>query len=357
MKKRLKSLLLMLICALSLCGCEKFAGGSSDAVGGDGLEVNFLDVGQADCAVLICDGQSLLIDGGNSDDSSLVYSFLRTKGIKKLDYIIATHPHEDHVGGISGALSCVSEVGRFYSPVTEDENYYFYRLTRMLDDMYVDITVPGVGDSFELGGAKVTFLGPAEMTDDMNQNSLICKVVYGDTSFLFTGDAEEPAEKELLDSGADLSATVLKVGHHGSSSSSCYEFLRAVNPVYAVISCERNNSYGHPNDKLLSRLRDAGAIICRTDRNGDIVFNTDGTVLTVKGEKGEIGGTVMGTETASEETGGTAEDAPMYIGNVSSKKYHRPTCSSLPSEKNSVYFYSLEEAVGAGFSPCGMCKP
>ncbi len=358
MNKRIISLFLALICAISLCACEEFINdiGSDDPVGGDGLEVTFLDVGQADCALLICGGNTLLIDGGNSKDSSLVYSFLREKGVKKLDYIIATHPHEDHVGGISGALSYVRDVGTVYSPVADDSNYYFKRMVRELENMDVKITVPSVGDGFDLGEARATFLGPCELMEDMNQNSLVCKVEYGDISFLFTGDAEKAAEQMMLEAGEDLSATVLKVGHHGSYSSSCYEFLRAVDPSYAVISCERNNDYGHPNDKLLSRLRDADAAICRTDRNGDIVFKTDGTVLTVTAEKGEIGGDNVN---AAEAVGGEAsgQDQPMYIGNVSSKKYHRPTCSGLPSEKNTVYFYSLEEAVGAGFSPCGMCKP
>ncbi len=351
MKKRILSLLLALLSLFSLAACGGLLEGEdqADTVSGQ-LEVHFLDVGQADSALLLCDGESLLIDGGNSEDSSLLYSYLRNRGVKRLDYIIATHPHEDHVGGIAGALSYVREVGTAYSPVAEDENYFFKRMTSKLREFGVGLTVPAVGDSFRLGGAKVTFLGPVELTDDVNQNSLVCRVDYGEVSFLFTGDAEKPAEKMMLDAGENLSATVLKVGHHGSSNSTCYEFLRAVNPLYSVISCERNNDYGHPDDRLLSRLNDAGTNILRTDRNGHIVFTTDGSLLSVETEK----------EASSAVSAGEAEEGGepyMYVGNVSSKKYHRPDCSGLPLEKNRVYFYSLEEAIGARFTPCGLCKP
>ncbi len=351
MNKRILSILVTLLCLFSLCACDELFGAESQSGTVSGrLEVHFLDVGQADSALLLCDGESLLIDGGNSEDSSLLYSYLRNHGVKRLDCIIATHPHEDHVGGIIGALSYVNEVGTVYSPVAEDGNYFFNRMASKLKDFGVSVTVPSVGDRFRLGEAEVVFLGPVELKDDVNQNSLVCKVNYGEVSFLFTGDAERPAEKKMLETGEDLSATVLKVGHHGSASSTCYEFLRAVNPSYAVISCERNNSYGHPDDGLLSRLKDEGAEILRTDRSGHIVFTTDGAVLSVETEK------EASSAVSADETGEDGEPY-MYVGNISSKKYHRPDCSGLPSEKNTVYFYSLEEAIGAGFTPCGLCKP
>ncbi len=349
--RRIIAVLMLLLCLVSLSACY---GETGNTVSGDGMTVHFIDVGQADSALLLCGGESLLIDGGNAGDSSLIYSYLKEQGVRRLDYIIATHPHEDHVGGIPGALSLVSEVGTAYSPVDEDESYRFVKMTERLEEMGVYVTVPRAGDSFGLGEARVTFLGPLEMKDDVNQNSLVCKVEYGDVSFLFTGDAERPAEELMLDAGEDLSATVLKVGHHGSGSSSCQRFLREVSPAYAVISCGKNNSYGHPDDGLLSRLKDAGAVAYRTDQNGHIVFTTDGTTLSVSCEKG------ASPQEAFEEAGGgetASQDGPMYIGNVSSKKYHLPTCTGLPAEKNRVYFYSFEEAEGSGFSPCGLCKP
>ncbi|MCH5187664.1 MAG: MBL fold metallo-hydrolase [Oscillospiraceae bacterium] len=319
---------------------------------GTGLEVHFIDVGQADCALVICEGRAMLIDGGNYTDSSLIYSYLRDMGIRYLDCVIATHPHEDHIGGISGAL-CFADAGECFSPMAETDNSFFDKLTRKLDEKGIPLTVPSPGDGFSLGGASVTFLGPMEITNDDNDNSLVLRLVYHDVSFLFTGDAGEKAEKRILDSGRSIESTVLKVGHHGSRDSSSYQFLRAVNPAYAVISVEDNSRHGHPHEETLSRLYDSGAAVYRTDKNGTVVFRSDGYALIVNAEKGDA--TEAAADSAETDPAETAE--PMYIGNISSQVYHRPNCHSLPSEQNRVYLYSLEEAVNSGFHPCGYCKP
>lgn len=315
-----------------------------------GLEVHFIDVGQADCALVLCDGAAMLIDGGNVGDSSLVYSYLRDRKIDFLDVVVATHPHEDHVGGLSGALSYAS-AGICYSSVESSDNGAFVKFKRNLDKKGTPVSVPKAGDSFELGGARVTFIGPVEITGDENEDSLVCRLEYGDVSFLFTADAGEKAEKLMLDSGAELKSTVLKVGHHGSAGSTGYAFLRAVDPTYAVISTENNSRYGHPHEATLSRLMDSGAKLYRTDKNGTVVFRTDGSVMSVNAEKG----------TASAASEPDAEAAPQeearFIGNISSQVYHRPDCRSLPAEHNRIYFYTLEEAIGSGFRPCGSCKP
>lgn len=251
---------------------------------GSSFEVHFIDVGQADCALVSCDGAYMLIDGGNAEDSDLVYSYLKTNGITHLDYMVATHAHEDHIGGLSGAAYAAT-VGTALSPVTQGDTKVFKNLVKSLDQQGVALTVPSPGDTFSLGSAQVEILGPLKEYEEVNDTSIVLSIDYGETSFLFTGDMESSAEGDLLESGVDLSATVLKVGHHGSSSSTSYRFLREVLPQYAVISVGKDNSYGHPTEAVLSRLEDAEVVIYRTDLHGTIIARSDGTTVTFTTEK------------------------------------------------------------------------
>ena len=195
-----------------------------------------------------------------------------------------------------------------------------------------------------------------ENEDDLNNTSIITKVVCGDTSFLFTGDAEYSEEHDILSQGYDLSATVLKAGHHGSDTSSSYQFLREVMPEYVVISVGKGNQYGHPDEDALSRFRDAGAKVYRTDLQGDIIVESNGkdiTVTTARNETIETNPTSYEHENVSKGT----KSAGTYIGNKNSKKFHKPTCHSLPIEKNRVYFSSRADAVNSGYDSCGNCHP
>ena len=276
MKKILSSLLLMLLMFTAGCGTIASA---------ENLLVYFLDVGQADAAILQCGDEVMMIDGGESSDSSLIYSYLtKTLGITHIDYMIATHPHADHIGSLSGALNACS-VGVVYSPVTSYDSKQFSSLVKYTQKQGRDLTVPEVGDSFAFGDAQVQFLSPSQKYSNTNDSSIVVRIVHGINTFLFAGDAEWDAEHDMVDSGYDLSATVLKVGHHGSDTSSSYVFLREVMPKYAVISCGKDNSYGHPTEGVLSRLRDVGAQIFRTDLQGDVVFVSDGTTLSFGTEK------------------------------------------------------------------------
>lgn len=318
------------------------------------FEIHFIDVGQGDCSLILCDGKSMLIDGGESSESSKVYAYLKAHGIDHLDYMVATHAHSDHIGGLSGALNYAS-VGTAFCSVTEYDSKTFSSMVKYLNNQGLTITVPNAGKTFSLGSATVQILGPQRSYDDPNDMSVVLKVTYGETSFLFTGDAERTAEADILDAGYDLSATVLKVGHHGSDTSTSYPFLREIMPEYAVIQVGKDNSYGHPTEDTLSRLRDADVKVYRNDLQGTVICTSDGKSVTFSTEKNEsvqTNPTVTVTPEVNEP-----DDVGEYIGNKNSKKFHLPTCKNLPAEKNRVYLSSRQEAIDGGYDPCGNCDP
>lgn len=252
-------------------------------VDGD-FTAHFIDVGQADAAIITCGGEAMMIDGGNVDDSRKIVSYLKSQNIDHLKYIFCTHPHEDHVGGLSGALNqcSVDEVlcseQAYNSKAFED----FKKYTKKQEK---EIEIPKVNDEYYLGGSVIDVIGPIDKSEDTNNNSIVLKIIYGENTFLFSADAERDEENDILDTGADLKADVLKVGHHGSSTSTTYRYLREVMPEYAIISVGKDNSYGHPHEETLSRLSDAGAKVFRTDESGNIIVVSDGKNITVTTEK------------------------------------------------------------------------
>lgn len=344
--RHLAQVLLSLVLSCSLTGCQSPSGQLSQPPVADGslLSVHYIDVGQADATLLICGDDTMLIDGGNVDDSSLVVSYLGQQGVEHLDYMLCTHAHEDHVGGLSGPLNTCT-VEHVYSPVTEYSSNAFNNFVKYTKAQGKEVEQPTVGDSFSLGDAIVTILGPVKDYTDTNNTSIVLRVDFGETAFLFTGDQERTAEADLLESGADLDATVLKVGHHGSSTSTSYPFLRAVMPTYAVIPVGTGNSYGHPSDDVLSRLRDADVTVYRTDLQGTVVATSDGKTVSFQTGKESTG------------QGNTSVQTQYYIGNTRSKVFHREDCSSLPGEQNQILFTSRPEAKNSGYTPCGICKP
>lgn len=354
------------------------------------FEVRYIDVGQADAALVECDGHYMLIDGGNKEDSNLIYSVLKKEGASQLDIVVGTHAHEDHIGGLPGAFNYAT-ADLTLCPTKSYDSNAFEDFAKYANQKGGGITIPAVGDTYSLGSADVSILG-VNGGSDTNDTSIVLMVEYGETSFLFTGDAEREAEQAILASGADLSATVLKVGHHGSDTSTSYQFLNEIMPEYAVISVGKGNSYGHPTEEALSRLRDADVTVFRTDMQGDVFCTSDGQTVTFSVEKNpnadtlaEAGKNSTQTEkptpaptpvptpepkpepapTPKPEPAPEPEPDPepgpvvtqQYIGNKNSKKFHEPSCGSLPAEKNRVYFDSRQEAVDANFDPCKNCDP
>ena len=362
--QRLAALAAAAALALGLAACDASAitpGGSADVVPNPSsaaaavdtveapFEMHFIDVGQALSVLVECDGQYMLYDGGNVDDGSLIVSYLQSQGVEQLEYVFCSHAHEDHVGGLAAALAYFPAY-HVYSPVTEASTKCFKDFVKYTQQQGLQVEVPAVGTTWPLGGATVTMVGPVAQYSDTNDTSIVLRIEYGSTSFLLTGDMEKTAETDLVNSGVNLRADVLQVGHHGSSTSTGYLFLNAVLPEMGVISCGTGNKYGHPHEETLSILRDAKVDVYRTDLQGTITIGSDGQNYTVGTEHFAEDAQLNPTDPAASST---AQQA--YIGNVNSKKFHLPSCSNLPAEKNQILFSSYDEAVEAGYTPCSSC--
>ncbi|MBE6777807.1 MAG: MBL fold metallo-hydrolase [Ruminococcaceae bacterium] len=246
------------------------------------LEVHYIDVGNADCILLIQGEKTMLIDAGERGDADEILDYLRQEGVQRLDLVIATHAHADHIGSMDRIIKEMP-VGQFlmaFMPEGEEPTSAVYtRMLEALADKKIEVTEVLPGDVYSFGAAKVHILGPVNESNDCNAMSVVARVDYGKHRFLFTGDAEEAAEMDILQTGADLKADVLKVGHHGSRTGTCAPFLEAVKPEYAVITCGEGNSYGHPHKPILSALEKAKVKLLRSDLNGNITFVSDGVAL------------------------------------------------------------------------------
>lgn len=335
------------------------------------FEIQFIDVGQADSALILCDGRAMLIDGGNRGDSSTLYSVLKNRNITHLDYLVATHAHEDHIGGLPGALN-FSTVGTVFSPTLSYDSDTFDNFVKYVSAQNKELTVPSVGDTFSLGSAEIKILAVNSVDDDnTNNTSIVLRVTYGNTSFLFTGDAEREVEEIILDNESDLSSTVLKVGHHGSETSTSYVFLREVMPKYAIISVGEGNTYGHPTDETLSRLRDANVNVFRTDLQGDIKCVSDGEDVSFTVSKNINADVFEAPDLKTENT--YIEEKPVvkedetatskksdYVLNTNTKKFHYPDCrhvNSISDENREEYSGAREELIKQKYDPCGTCHP
>lgn len=251
----------------------------------DTLRVYILDVGQGDAALLRTDSHSVLIDGGEPDYGPTVVRMLQKAGVEQLDCIINSHPHSDHIGGIAAVLEQIP-VGALYLPKTPEAwkptGLSYTNVLDLAEEKQIPIITPACHETLSLGAAELEFLCADDASlVDLNDCSLVCRVTCGERRFLFTGDLSAAGEQAMLSKGYALSADVLKIGHHGSSQSTTPDFLAAVSPDYAAISCGAMNDYGHPAPRILNVLRDAACAVYRTDFDHTILFETDGDRLSV----------------------------------------------------------------------------
>ena len=268
---RLFAFLLLILLVLS--GCRPAAEKPFSVV--------FLDVGQGNATLLQTPDGDILVDCGPESAQETLCRKLKSRGVESLKFLILTHPDEDHIGGADVILEQIPVEAILYNGGTE-ESESFSRLLTAAAQKGLSVTALERDDRAALGDLSITVLHPANRTDpgEGNKGSLVFRADYGALSILFTGDADETVEKTLLSGSANLlPATVLQVGHHGAETSSSLEFLQAVSPSVAVISCGAGNRYGHPDGRVLERLREVGASVYRTDLEGDVVLIWNGETL------------------------------------------------------------------------------
>ncbi len=255
------------------------------------LQVHFIDVGNADC-ILIRQGEAnALIDAGERSDGETILAYLREQGIEKLDFIVATHPHADHIGSMATVVNAYPPTTFIMSFMPEEltpTTTAYLTMLEALDANNVPVEQAEPGAVYSIGTSQLTVLAPLSDSDEANNISVVTRLTFGERSFLFAGDAEIPVEEDVMNAGYAVQADVLKVAHHGSNTSSSEAWLARVNPSVAVVTCAAENSYGHPHAEVLERLDDRGVDICRADIYGHIVFTSDGTSLSVNTQKGSL---------------------------------------------------------------------
>lgn len=235
------------------------------------LKVYFFDVGQADSILVINEDKTMLIDAGNNDDGDLLVKNLKKLNVSKIDYLIGTHPHEDHIGGLDNIIKNFV-IGKIYMPKVQTNTKTFEDVLDAVSDKGLKITTPKVGDLFNVGNAECKVLAVGNDANNLNSTSIVIKMDFDGLSYAFMGDAEEDVESLILNENRIGKINILKVGHHGSSTSSSKKFINKIAPELSIISVGKDNSYNHPHEATLKRLENIQSKIYRTDEAGNIMI-------------------------------------------------------------------------------------
>lgn len=338
--------------------------------GNGNLEITMLNVGQGLSILIKADDKYMLYDGGGRSSSSYVVAYLKNHGINKITTMFVSHYAEDHIAGLIGVLN-TTEVEKVVCPDYVADTDIYRSFINKLKENGAKVIHPKVGDQFSLGNAGITVLNPPNYSSYTDNNtSIVARVTYGSFSCLLTGDIEYEGELNVLNSGYDVKSDLLVVAHHGSSTSTKDEFVKAVNPKYAFISCGKDNSYGHPTQETLDTLKNNKVEIFRSDLQGEVTcFVKKGKCSFSKNpyptyaQQG-LATTTRVTTTKQEEIVRYHNfDEPAvetYVLNTNTKKFHYPSCSSvnqMAEHNKQVVECDREELIAQGYSPCGRCHP
>lgn len=388
MKRTCKYMVNLILAVSILIGAVSFSPTTTLAAPtkADEMKVHFIDVGQGDSTLITCGDHSMLIDTGDDSKGTTIQNYLKKQKVENLDYLILTHPDADHIGGAPVIITKFN-INKVFMSDYEKDNKTYQKLIQALDNKQLKYSTPKVGSQYFLGTAKITILAPNAEYDNPNDSSIALSIQNGNNKFLFTGDASESAEEDIVKNNDDISADVYKAGHHGSKYSTSKFFFKAVNPKYAVISCGEDNSYGHPHAETLNTFRTNGVSVYRTDEDGTIIATSDGKKITFNVPASETwkAGEATGSELNANETAYTSPQSQSqnekstnvteepsidadsrvttentYILNTNTKKFHYPACSSVDqmAEKNKqVYSGSRDEIITMGYEPCKRCNP
>ena len=336
------------------------------------LNIHFLDVNQGTSVLLESDGHYAIYDGGNSDRSSFVVAYLKDQGIEKLDYVIASHYDADHISGLVGVLN-VFDVDTILGPNYVEDTEIYNSFMNMISSKNKSITYSYAGDVYTLGSTTLEVIAPVDIDTDPNECSIVLRVNCGEKTLLLTGDAGSESETAMIATADNLSADILVAGHHGSADSTSDVFLDEVAPEYVVISCGKDNSYGHPTAETMNRIESRGISIFRTDLQGTILASIDSNEITwnIEPSTDYSSGDLISSESetvpidanensADEQTNDEESSGTSYVLNTNTKKFHYPSCSSVNSMKDhnrSDFTGSRDDVINMGYDPCGRCHP
>lgn len=301
------------------------------------IKIHYINVGQGDSELVQQGGKNMLIDTGTNASTKTLIAYLKKQGIKKIDYLVLTHPHEDHIGGADAVINTFA-IGAVYMPKITANTTTFKDVITAMNKKKLKATVPTPGATFKLGSASCMILGPINSDkDDLNTYSIVLKITFGSNKFLFTGDAQASNEQDMIAKGYDLSADVLKVGHHGSHTSTSDAFLSKVSPKFAIISCGKGNDYGHPHKETMQKLQAKKIPVYRTDECGTIICTSDEKNITFSTKPGDYkyGSSAPATPSkSSTTTKQTNNNSRIVYWTPSGKSYHySKSCSTLKRSK------------------------